>query len=74
MSSWVNIIECKIEGRKFYLKHSACLISNYAKNSIIIASHMDTVSHLTVTREDIKALKLNNIVVPDDNEIFEFNN
>ena len=49
-------------------------ISNYAKNSTIIASHMDTVSHLTVTRDDIKALKLNNIVVPDDNEILEFNN
>ena len=49
-------------------------ISKYAKNSTIIASHMGTVSHLTVTREDIKALKLNNIVVPDDNEILEFNN
>jgi len=49
-------------------------ISNYAKNSTIIASHMDTVSHLTVTREDIKSLKLNNVVVPDDNEILEFNN
>ena len=49
-------------------------ISNYAKNSTIIASHMDTVSHLTVTRADIKALKLNNVVVPDDNEILEFNN
>ncbi len=49
-------------------------ISSYAKNSTIIASHMGTVSHLTVTREDIKALKLNNIVVPDDNEILEFNN
>jgi hypothetical protein len=49
-------------------------ISNYAKNSIIIASHMDTVSHLTVTREDIKSLKLNNVVVPDDNEILEFDN
>ena len=49
-------------------------ISNYAKNSTVIASHMDTVSHLTVTREDIKALKLDNIVVPDDNEILEFNN
>lgn len=48
-------------------------ISNYAKNSTIVASHMDTVSHLTVTRDDIKALKLNNIVVPDDNEILEFN-
>ena len=49
-------------------------ISNYAKNSTIIASHMDTVSHLTVTREDIKNLKLNNIVVPDDNEILGYNN
>ena len=49
-------------------------ISNYAKNSNIIASHMDTVSHLTVTREDIKSLKLNNVVVPDDNEILEFDN
>ena len=47
-------------------------ISNYAKNSTIIASHMDTVSHLTVTREDIKSLKLNNVVVPDDNEILEY--
>ena len=49
-------------------------ISKYAKNSTIIASHMDTVSHLTVTREDIKALKLNNVFVPDNNEILEFNN
>ena len=48
-------------------------ISNYAKNSTIIVSHMDTVSHLTVTREDIKSLKLNNVVVPDDDEILEFN-
>ena len=49
-------------------------ISNYAKSSKIIASHMDTVSHLTVTREDIKNLKLNNTIVPEDNEILEFNN
>ena len=49
-------------------------ISKYAKNSTIIASHMDTVSHLTVTRENIKSLKLNNVVVPDDNKILEFNN
>ena len=49
-------------------------ISKYAKNSTIIASHMDTVSHLTVTREDIKSLKLNNVIVPDDDEILEFNN
>ena len=47
-------------------------ISNYAKNSTIIASHMDTVSHLTVTREDIKNLKQNNVIVPDDNEILEY--
>ena len=47
-------------------------ISSYAKNSTIIASHMDTVSHLTVTRDDIKVLKLNNVFVPDDNEILEY--
>ena len=47
-------------------------ISKYAKNSTIIASHMDTVSHLTVTLEDIKALNLNNVFVPDDNEILEY--
>lgn len=47
-------------------------ISDYAKSSTIIASHMDTVSHLTVTREDIKTLNLNNIIVPDDNQILSF--
>ncbi len=47
-------------------------ISAYRKNSTIVASHMDTVSHLTVTREDIKNLKLNNVLVPDDNEILVF--
>lgn len=47
-------------------------ISNYAENSTIIASHMDTVSHLTVTRNDIKKLALNNVFVPDDNEILNF--
>ena len=47
-------------------------ISNYAKSSKIIASHMDTVSHLTVTREDIRNLNLNNVVVPEDNEILEY--
>ena len=47
-------------------------ISSYSKNSIIVASHMDTVSHLTVTRDDIKNLKLNNVVVPNDNEIINF--
>ncbi len=47
-------------------------ISSYSKNSVIIASHMDTVSHLTVTRDDIKNLKLKNVIVPDDNEILVF--
>lgn len=47
-------------------------ISGYAKSSTIIASHMDTVSHLTVTREDVKNLKLSNVVVPCDNEILKF--
>ena len=47
-------------------------ISSYASKSIIVASHMDTVSHLTVTRNDIKKLKLSNMVVPDDGETLAF--
>lgn len=47
-------------------------VSNYAKNSTIITSHLDTVSHLTVTRENIKNLALSNVVVPSDNEILNF--
>lgn len=47
-------------------------ISSYAPSSTIIASHMDTVSHLTVTRQDIKDMKLNNVLVPNDNEILNF--
>lgn len=47
-------------------------ISNYAKHSVIVASHMDTVSHLTVTRDDIKKLNLGNVVIPEDDEILEF--
>ena len=47
-------------------------IADYSKNSKIIASHMDTVSHLTVTRDDIKNLKLENVIVPDDNQILVF--
>ena len=38
-------------------------ISGYAKSAKIIASHMDTVSHLTVTREDIKNLNLDNVTL-----------
>lgn len=47
-------------------------ISSYAKNATIIASHMDAVSHLTVTREDIINLKLENVLVPSNNERFRF--
>ncbi len=43
-------------------------IAAYAKDALIIASHMDTVSHLTVTRADIRALHLSNVVVPEDGE------
>lgn len=47
-------------------------ISDYAKKSEIIASHMDTVSHLTVTRKDVRNLNLDNIIVPEDNDVLEF--
>ncbi|KAK8876648.1 hypothetical protein M9Y10_006868 [Tritrichomonas musculus] len=47
-------------------------ISSYAKNAKIIASYMDTISHLTVTRDDIKNLKLHNVLVPADNETLKF--
>lgn len=47
-------------------------ISSYAKNATIIASHMDAVSHLTVTREDIINLKLENVLVPSNNERLRF--
>ena len=47
-------------------------ISEFAKEALIVASHMGTVSHLTVTRDDIKNLSLNNVVVPDDNQILTF--
>ena len=44
-------------------------LAEYAKDALIIASHMDTVSHLTVTRADIRALNLRNVIVPEDGEI-----
>jgi len=53
-------------------KDDVIKISEYAKHSTIVASHMDTVSHRTVTREDIRGLKLENVLVPEDGEILEF--
>lgn len=47
-------------------------LTEYAPKAVIIASHMDTVSHLTVTKNDIRKMKLNNVLVPEDNEIMEF--
>ncbi len=49
---------------------------NAAPSAAIVASHMDNVSHLTVTRNDIKQFvnekKLKNIFVPEDGETLKF--
>ena len=41
-------------------------------NATIIASHMDTVSHLTITRKDLEIFKkkndINNLLIPNDGE------
>lgn len=47
-------------------------VSAYAPNAQIIASHMDTVSHLTVTREDLRTLHLPNLLIPADGETLSF--
>ena len=47
-------------------------LSSYIPQAQIIASHMDTVSHLTVTRQDIRSLGLPNVHVPEDNEVLSF--
>lgn len=43
-----------------------------SKNATVIASHMDTVSHLTVTRKDLNNFKNNNnidnLLIPEDGE------
>ena len=43
-----------------------------APNSTLIASHMDTVSHLTITRGDLKKFKkennVQNLLIPEDGE------
>lgn len=47
-----------------------------APDAIVIASHMDTVSHLSVTRQDLKEFKENNniknLLIPDDGETLFF--
>lgn len=47
-------------------------LAAFAPKATIIASHMGTVSHLTVTRQDIQALHLPNVLIPQDNEILSF--
>jgi ABC-type sugar transport system ATPase subunit len=47
-------------------------LASYIPQAQIIASHMDTVSHLTVTRQDIRSLGLSNVHVPEDNEVLSF--
>ena len=47
-----------------------------APKSTIIASHMDTVSHLTVTRKDLEEFRekesVKNLLIPDDGEVLNF--
>ena len=47
-----------------------------AQNATVIASHMDTVSHLSVTRNDLKEFKnknnIDNLLIPEDGEIIDF--
>lgn len=45
-------------------------------NATVIASHMDTVSHLTVTRKDLEEFRekesVKNLLIPDDGEVLNF--
>ena len=47
-----------------------------SKNATIIASHMDAVSHLTVTRKELEDFKSNNnidnLLIPTDGEVLTF--
>lgn len=51
-------------------------VIKYSKVANIIASHMDAVSHLTLTRADIRAFKqehgYTNLLIPEDGETLEF--
>ena len=45
-------------------------------NSVIIASHMETLNHSTLSREDLnnfaKAEKINNLLIPNDGQSYSF--
>ena len=51
-------------------------VLQHAPNTTVIASHMDTVSHLSVTRNDLKGFKnknnIDNLLIPEDGEIIDF--
>ncbi len=51
-------------------------VLNAMPDATVVASHMDTVSHLSVTRNDLKEFKNKNnidkLLIPDDGEIIEF--
>lgn len=57
-------------------KEDVLQTSRYAPHAAIVASHMDTVSHLTVTRQDLKTLakenNLSNLFIPNDGETLTF--
>ncbi len=49
-----------------------------APEATVVASHMDTVSHLSITRQDLKEFKtknkIDNLLIPDDGETLIFAN
>lgn len=51
-------------------------VIKHAPTSTVIASHMDTVSHLTLTRKDLKEFKeenaVNDLLIPNDGESLSF--
>lgn len=51
-------------------------VLNITPKSKVIASHLDTVSHLSVTRKDLKEFKsknnIENLLIPNDGEIIVF--
>lgn len=51
-------------------------VLNAAPYAMVIASHMDTVSHLSITRKDLREFaennNLNNLLIPEDGETLTF--
>ena len=51
-------------------------VLNAAPDAKVIASHLDTVSHLSVTRKDLKEFKtknhIDNLLIPNDGETLDF--